>query len=43
MKLMTAQEFRKLSKKSGLREVEGKKVTLETGKSFYIGTYEKIA
>ena len=43
MRLITGQEFGKMANESGLREIEGKKITLESGKSFYAGTYEKIA
>ena len=43
MRLITAQDFEKMANENSLREIEGKKITLESGKSFYVGTYEKIA
>ncbi len=43
MNLISEQDFQLMAKESGMREVEGKRVTLESGKSFYIGVYEKIA
>ena len=43
MNLVSDQDFKLLAKESGLKEIEGKKITLESGKTFYVGAYEKIA
>jgi phospholipid N-methyltransferase len=43
MNLVSDQDFKLMARESGMSEIEGKRVTLESGKSFYIGTYEKIA
>ena len=43
MRLISAHEFLDIVNESGLREIKGKRITLKTGKSFYVGTYEKIA
>lgn len=43
MKLVPEQDFKLMAKKSGLKELEGKRVTLESGKTFYIGEYGRTA
>lgn len=43
MNLVSDQDFKLMARESGMSEIEGKRVTLESGKSFYIGTYGKIA
>jgi len=43
MNLVSDQDFKLMAKESGLKEIEGKRVTLESGKSFYIGAYGKNA
>lgn len=43
MNLVSDQDFKLMAKESGLKELEGKRVTLESGKSFYIGVYGKNA
>ncbi|MBN1274185.1 MAG: class I SAM-dependent methyltransferase [Candidatus Aminicenantes bacterium] len=42
MKLVSDHDFKIMAKESGLKELEGKRVTLESGKAFYIGAYGKI-
>ncbi len=39
MNLVSDQDFKLMAKESGLKELEGKRVTLESGKTFYIGAY----
>jgi trans-aconitate methyltransferase len=41
MKLISDQNFKLLAKKSGMKELEGKRFTLESGKSFYVGVFGK--
>jgi trans-aconitate methyltransferase len=41
MNLVSAQDFKLMARESGLKELEGKIVTLESGKTFYIGAYGK--
>jgi SAM-dependent methyltransferase len=41
MRLVTPQEFKGMAGEAGLRESEARIVTLESGKSFYIGTYSR--
>lgn len=43
MHLVSDHDFKLMAEKSGLKELEGKKVTLESGKIFYIGAYGKNA
>lgn len=43
IKLVSEDNFKLMANESGLREIEGKKITLKSGKPFYVGTYEKIA
>jgi len=40
-RLVPLQEFKSTAGDAGLHETESKTVTLNTGKSFYIGTYER--
>ena len=40
MKLISPQEFKSTAYDAGLQEIDTKTVILESGKSFYIGTYE---
>ena len=40
MKLISPQEFKSTAYDAGLKEIETTTVTLESGKSFYIATYE---
>lgn len=42
MNLISDSEFRLMAKASALKEIEGERVTLESGKTFYIGAYGKI-
>lgn len=42
MNLIDPKQFKIISTDVGLMEIEEKEITLETGKSFYIGTYQKI-
>ena len=39
MKLLTQAEFQSMAKAAGLQETAANIVVLESGKSFYIGTY----
>jgi len=41
MNLVSERDFRLMAQKSGMAETEGKIVTLKSGKSFYIGAYQK--
>jgi SAM-dependent methyltransferase len=41
MRLISPQDFKLIASEAGLKETEGERVTLESGKSFYIGTYTK--
>jgi trans-aconitate methyltransferase len=41
MKLISDQNFKLLAKKSGMKELEGKRFTLESGKSFYVSVFGK--
>jgi hypothetical protein len=41
MNLVSDQDFKLMAKESGLKEIEGKRVTLESGKSFYVGVFGK--
>ena len=41
MKLISLQDFKFMASEAGLKEKEGKIVTLESGKPFYVGTYAK--
>lgn len=43
MNLVSEQNFKLMANKSGMKEIEGKRITLDSGKSFYIGAYERIA
>jgi len=43
MNLVSDQDFKLMAEESGLKELEGKKVTLKSGKTFYIGVYGKNA
>lgn len=43
MHLVSYQDFKLISEESGLNELEGIKVTLVSGKAFYIGAYGKNA
>jgi len=43
MNLVSVQDFILMAMESGLEELEGKIVTLESGKTFYVGTYGKNA
>ncbi len=38
MKLVSPQQFKSMANDAGLREIDAKTVTLESGKPFYIGT-----
>lgn len=42
MKLISPQEFKSRANDAGLQEIDAKTVTLESGKSFYIGTYARV-
>jgi len=42
MNLVTEKDFRLMAKECGMSETEGKRVALKSGKSFYIGAYQKI-
>jgi len=42
MNLIDPKQFKIIATDVGLMEIEEKEITLETGKSFYIGTYQKI-
>jgi len=41
MNLISAQDFKLMAMECGLKKLEGKIVTLESGKTFYIGAYGK--
>jgi hypothetical protein len=41
MNLISDQNFKLLAEKSGMKELEGKRFTLESGKSFYVGVFGK--
>ncbi len=41
MNLIDPEQFKVISTEIGLIEIEGKEITLATGKSFYIGTFRK--
>jgi SAM-dependent methyltransferase len=41
MNLISDQNFKLMAKESGMKEFEGKSLTLESGKSFYVGVYGK--
>ena len=41
MNLVSERDFRLMAQKSGMAETEGKIVILKSGKSFYIGAYQK--
>ena len=41
MKLISPQDFKLMASEGGLKEIEGKRVTLKSGKPFYVGTYSK--
>lgn len=41
MNLVPSQDFKSMASDAGLKETESKTVTLNTGKSFYIATYER--
>jgi len=43
MNLVSEPDFKLMAKESGLKELESKRVKLESGKIFYIGTYGKNA
>lgn len=43
MNLVSEQNFKLMAKASGLKELESKRVTLESGKTFYVGAYRKNA
>lgn len=43
MNLLSDQDFKLIAKESGLKEIEGCRVTLESGKTFYVGEYMKDA
>ena len=43
MNLVSAQDFKLMAIESGLKELDGKIVMLESGKTFYIGAYGKNA
>jgi len=43
MNLVSEQDFKLMANESGIREIEGKRITLDSGKSFYTGAYERIA
>lgn len=43
MNLISDQDFKLIAKENGLKEIEGDRVTLESGKTFYIGAYKKNA
>lgn len=43
MNLISDQDFKLMAKESGLKELKGERVTLDSGKTFYIGAYEKVA
>jgi SAM-dependent methyltransferase len=42
MKLVSPKQFKSIAKDAGLQEMEARTVTLESGKSFFIGTYTRI-
>jgi len=42
MKLISPQAFKSMTNASGLREIEERTVTLESGKPFYIGTFARV-
>jgi len=42
MELISPQTFKSMANGAGLQEIEAKTVTLESGKPFYIGTYERV-
>ena len=42
MKLVSPQQFKSMANDAGLREIDAKTVTLESGKPFYIGTYARV-
>ena len=39
--LYSDQNFKLMAKESGMKELEGKSLTLESGKSFYVGVFGK--
>jgi hypothetical protein len=41
MNLISDQNFKLLAEKSGMKELEGKRFTLKSGKSFYVGIFGK--
>lgn len=41
MNLVSAQDFKSMAREIGLKELEGEIITLESGKSFYVGAYGK--
>ena len=41
MKFISPYDFKSMAYDAGLKEADGKRVTLKSGKSFYIGTYAK--
>ena len=43
MKLISDQKFQLLAKESGMKELEGKRFILESGKSFYVGVFGKTS
>ncbi len=43
MHLVSDRDFKLMAEESRLKELEGEKVTLESGKTFYIGAYGKNA
>jgi len=43
MNLVPDENFKLMAKECGMREIESKKITLESGKSFYVGVYKKSA
>ncbi|MFA6197357.1 MAG: class I SAM-dependent methyltransferase [Sulfurimonas sp.] len=42
MNLLSEEDFKLMANESGMREIEGKQIILDSGKSFYIGAYERI-
>ena len=43
MNLISDQNFKLLAEKSGMKELEGKRFILESGKSFYVGVFGKTS
>lgn len=43
MNLVSEENFKVMASKCGLREIDGKKILLKSGKLFYVGAYQKLS